>query len=99
MAYHRIIFFCLAILQKVEISHKKEERDREEGGERADAEKHISEKARLNQALSGKLSEIQSEMELLFKKYALDTMPGLAHDVSCCVIEELYLGRFNLPEY
>lgn len=62
-------------------------------------EKHIREKERLNQALSGRLSELQSEMEHLFKKYALDTMPGLAHDASCYVIEELYLDRFNLPEY
>lgn len=64
-----------------------------------DIEKHLWEKERLNLALSGKLSELQSEMEQLFKKYALDTMPGLAHDASCYVIEELYLDRFNLPEY
>lgn len=64
-----------------------------------DIEKHIREKDRLNKALSGKLSEIQSEMEQVFKKHAIDAMPGLAHDVSCYVIEELYLGRFNLPEY
>lgn len=64
-----------------------------------DVEKHIREKDRLNQALSGKLSEIQSEMKQIFNKYALDTMPGLAHDVSCYVIEEMYLDRFNLPEY
>lgn len=64
-----------------------------------DIEKHIREKERLNQALSGKLSEIQSEMEQVFKKHAIDAMPDLAHDVSCYVIEELYLGRFSLPEY
>lgn len=64
-----------------------------------DIEKHIRGKERLNQALSGRLTEIQSEMEQLFRKYAVDAMPGLAHDVSCYVIEELYLGRFNLPEY
>ncbi len=63
------------------------------------AEKHVREKERLNQALSGKLSEIQSEMEQFFRKYAMDAMPGLAHDVSCYVIEELYLSRFNLPKY
>lgn len=64
-----------------------------------DINKHIREKGRLNQALSGKLSEMQSEMEHIFKKYAIDAMPDLAHDISCYVIEELYLGRFNLPEY
>jgi hypothetical protein len=64
-----------------------------------DAEKHIREKERLNQALSNRLSEMQSEMEQLFKKYDIDAMPGLAHDVSCYVIEELYLSRFNLPKY
>ena len=63
-----------------------------------DAGKHIREKERLNQALSGKLSEIQSEMEQVFKKHAIDVMPDLAHDVSCYVIEELYLGKFNLPK-
>lgn len=64
-----------------------------------DAEKHIREKERLNQALSGKLSDLQSEMEQLFKKYDIDCTPGLAHDVSCFVIEELHLKKFNLPEY
>lgn len=64
-----------------------------------DIEKHIREKERLNQALSGRLLEVQSEMEQLFRKYAIDAMPGLAHDVSCYVIEKLYLDRFNLPEY
>lgn len=64
-----------------------------------DAEKHIREKERLNQALSNRLSEMQSEMEQLFKKYDIDAMPGLAHDVSCYVIEELYLSRFSLPKY
>lgn len=64
-----------------------------------DIEKHIRQKDRLNQALSGKLSEIQSEIEQVFKKHAIDAMPDLAHDVSCYVIEELYLKRFNLPEY
>lgn len=64
-----------------------------------DVEKHILEKERLNQALSGRLLEIQSEMEEVFRKYAIDSMPGLAHDVSCFVIEELYLKRFKLQEY
>ena len=63
-----------------------------------DIEKHIREKERLNQALSGRILEMQSEMEQLFKKYSVDAMPGLAHDVSCYVIEELYLSRFNLPK-
>lgn len=63
-----------------------------------DIEKHIREKDRLNQVLSGKLSEIQSEMEHIFKKYAIDARPELAHDVACYVIEELHLGRFNLLE-
>lgn len=64
-----------------------------------DIEKHIREKERLNQALDEKLPEIQEELERLFKKYGIDAMPGLSHDVSCFVIEELYLKRFNLPEY
>ncbi len=64
-----------------------------------DIEKHIQERERLNQALSGKLPEIQDELSQVFQKYAIDAMSGLAHDVSCYVIEELYLERFNLPEY
>lgn len=64
-----------------------------------DIEKHIREKERLNQALSGRLLEVRSEMEQLFRKYAIDAMPSLAHDVSCYVIEELYLDRFNIPAY
>ena len=69
------------------------------GGEGVDIEKHIRERERLNQALSGKLPEIQDELSQVFQKYAIDAMSGLAHDVSCYVIEELYLERFNLPEY
>lgn len=64
-----------------------------------DIEKHLRERERLNQALSGKLQEIQKGLGQLFQKYGIDSMPGLAHDVSCYVIEELYLERFNLPEY
>lgn len=65
----------------------------------SDIEKHIRERERLNQAVSGKLPEIQNALGQVFKKYGVDSMPGLAHDVSCYVIEELYLERFNLPEY
>lgn len=61
-------------------------------------EKHIREKERLNQALDGKLTTAQKELEELFKKYGIDAMPGLAHDFSNFVIEELYLKRFNLPK-
>jgi hypothetical protein len=64
-----------------------------------DAEKHIREKERLNQALSGKLPEVQNELEQVFHKYGVDSMPGLAHDVSCYAIEEIYIKRFSLPEY
>ena len=66
---------------------------------KTDAEKHIREKTRLNQALNEKLPAMQEELEDVFKKYGIDAMLGLAHDVSCFVIEELYLKRFNLPEY
>ncbi len=64
-----------------------------------DAEKHIREKERLNQALSGKLPEVQNELGQVFRKYGVDAMPNLAHDVSCYVIEEMYIKRFSLPEY
>ena len=66
---------------------------------KTDIEKHIREKERLNQALNEKLPSLQEELEEVFKKYGIDAMPGLAHDVSCFVIEELYLKRFNLPGY
>lgn len=65
----------------------------------SDIEKHIRERERLNQAVSGKLPEIQNALGQVFKKYGVDSMPGLAHDISCYVIEELYIGRFSLPEY
>ena len=64
-----------------------------------DAEKHIREKERLNQALNENLPNVQTDLEDVFKKYGIDAMPSLAHDVSCFVIEELYLKRFNLPKY
>lgn len=64
-----------------------------------DIEKHFREKERLNQALHGKLSDAQTELKEFFKKYSIDAMPGIAHDVSCFVIEELYIEQFNLPEY
>ena len=63
-----------------------------------DIEKHIREKERLNQALDGKLTTAQNELEELFKKYRIDAMPGLAHDFSSFVIEDLYLKRFNLTK-
>ena len=66
---------------------------------KTDIEKHIREGKRLNQALNEKLPIVQNELEELFKKYGIDAMPGLARDVSCFVIEELYLKRFNLQEY
>ncbi len=49
--------------------------------------------------MAGKLPEIQMDMKQLFQKYAIEAMPGLTHDISRYVIEELYLERFNLPEY
>lgn len=66
---------------------------------KTDIEKHMREKKRLNQALDEKLPAMQDELEDVLKKYGVDAMPGLAHDVCCFVIEELYLKRFNLPEY
>lgn len=63
-----------------------------------DIEKHIREKECLSQALDGELTAAQNELEELFKKYRIDAMPGLAHDFSRFVIEELYLKRFNLPK-
>ena len=64
-----------------------------------DIEKHIREKKRLNQALNGNLPMAQKELENFFKKHNIDVTPGLAHDISCFVIEELYIKRFSLPEY
>lgn len=64
-----------------------------------DIEKHLRERERLNQALSGKLQEAQNELEQFFQKYGVDSMPGLAHDISCYVIGEMYIKRLSLPEY
>lgn len=64
-----------------------------------DAEKHVREKERINKALLGRLSELQAEMEQLFEKYYIASMPGLSHDVCHYVIEELHLQRLNIREY
>ena len=81
------------MVNKINMLKRKEEKLK------MDAEKHIREKERLNQALSGKLPEVQNELEQVFHKYGVDSMPGLAHDVSCYAIEEIYIKRFSLPEY
>lgn len=62
-----------------------------------EAEKHIKNGKRLNQALNGTLSEIQHELANVMKKYSIDAMPELALDICQYVIEEMHMEKLNLP--
>lgn len=61
--------------------------------------KHVEEEKRLNQALGGRLLEVQKDLKEVMIKYNLGAMPELAFDVSRYVIEELHIERINLPMY
>lgn len=63
-----------------------------------DAEKHVREKERLNQALNGELDSFVESAKTLFLKYNIDSMPGIGFDLCRYVIEELHIARLNLPE-
>lgn len=60
-----------------------------------DTRKHIKESERLNQALGGRLPEVQKDLKEIMIKYNLNAMPELAFDVSRYVIEELHTERIN----
>lgn len=64
-----------------------------------DAEKHIKEKERLNQALNGKLDSFVVSVKVLLTEYNVDSMPGVGFDLCRYVIEELHMDRLNLPEW
>lgn len=64
-----------------------------------DAEKHIKEKERLNQALNGKLDSFVVAVKVLLTEYNVDSMPGVGFDLCRYVIEELHMDRLNLPEW
>jgi len=62
-----------------------------------DAEKHVREKERLNQALNGNLDKITEDIKNVLRKNNIDLSPGLAIDTCVYVIEELHLEKLNLP--
>lgn len=62
-----------------------------------DALKHAEEKKRLNQALNGNLDKVAGELRTVFENNNIDLMPGLSYDICIYVIEELHLGKLNLP--
>lgn len=64
-----------------------------------DAEKHIKEKERLNQALNGKLDSFVWDAKALLTEYNVDSMPGVGFDLCRYAIEELHMDRLNLPEW
>ena len=61
-----------------------------------DAEKHVREKERLNQALNGNLDKITEDIKNVLRKNNIDLSPGLAIDTCVYVIEELHLEKLNL---
>ena len=62
-----------------------------------DAETHVREKERLNQALNGNLDKITEDIKNVLRKNNIDLSPGLAIDTCVYVIEELHLEKLNLP--
>lgn len=62
-----------------------------------DASKHVREGMRLDQALNGELDKISSSIKEVLIQNNLHSMPGIAFDTFCYVLEELHLEKLNLP--
>jgi len=62
-----------------------------------DASRHVSEGKRLNQALNGELDKVSSSIKEVLIQNNLHSMPGIAFDTFCYILEELHLERLNLP--
>ena len=56
-----------------------------------DAERHLKEKERLNQALNGNLAQAVEDVTAALRKNNIDYSPGIAFDVCVYTIEELHL--------
>lgn len=63
------------------------------------AEKHLREKERLNQALNGKLAQATEDIVAALRKNNIEYSPGIAFDVCVYAIEELHLEKLNLSKY
>lgn len=61
-----------------------------------DAEKHVREKERLNQALNGKLTQAVDDIKDALRRNNIEHSAGIAVDVCIYAIEELHLERLNL---
>ena len=61
-----------------------------------DAEKHVREKERLNQALNGKLAQVVDDIKDALIRNNIEHSAGIAVDVCIYTIEELHLERLNL---
>ena len=64
-----------------------------------DAERHLKEKERLNQALNGNLARAVEDVTAALRKNNIDYSPGIAFDVCVYTIEELHLEKLNLSKY
>lgn len=64
-----------------------------------DAERHLKEKERLNQALNGNLARAVDDVTAALRKNNIDYSPGIAFDVCVYTIEELHLEKLNLSKY
>ena len=63
-----------------------------------DAEKHVREKERLNQALNGNLTQAVDDIKDALRRNNIEHSAGLAVDVCIYAIEELHLERLNLSK-
>lgn len=64
-----------------------------------DAERHLREKERLNQALNGNLARAVDDIIAALRKNNIDYSSGIAFDVCVYAIEELHLEKLNLSKY
>ena len=64
-----------------------------------DAEKHIRDGIRLNQALNGKLPDFVKYFYLVLKSYNIDLMPEMSFDCCKYALEEIRLKNTEFPEH
>lgn len=63
------------------------------------AERHLREKERLNQALNGNLARAVEDIIAALRKNNIDYSSGIAFDVCVYAIEELHLEKLNFSKY
>lgn len=64
-----------------------------------DAERHLKEKERLNQALNGNLDQAVEDIIAALRESNIDYSPEIAFDVCVYAIEELHLEKLNFSKY